>query len=66
MFFCAQPVPVADTIAAVASTTRRLGRMVVGFETQEAEKCGRTIIFDTRRPSQGHKVMQIGEIVTLM
>jgi hypothetical protein len=67
MLFCAHPaVPVADTIAAVANTTRRLGRMMVGFETQEAEKRGGTIIFDARRPSQGHKVMQIREMVTLM
>jgi hypothetical protein len=65
MLFFAHPVPVAETIAAVANTTRRLGSMV-GVETQEGEKRGGTIIFDTRRPSQGHKVIQIREIVTLM
>ena len=66
MLFFAHPVPVAETIAAVANTTRRLGSMMVEVETQEGEKRGGTIIFDTRRPSQGHKVIQIREVVTLM
>jgi hypothetical protein len=50
MLFIAHPDPVAETMATVANATRRLGRMMIGFETQEAEKGGGTIIFDTRRP----------------
>jgi hypothetical protein len=50
MFFCAQPVPVADTIAAVANTTRRLGRMMVGVETQEAENVNERLYLTQEDP----------------
>jgi hypothetical protein len=38
MLFIAHPDPVAETMATVANTTRRLGRMMVGFEHKKQKK----------------------------